>query len=325
MDNKPENKAGGSTPQKKSMDHSPVTVVKDPKSNMGLVIALIIVVLLAAATGVYFFLKGERLAEENADKEKQLQQAYFDLDSIGSELDGKILKIRQLGGDVDSLVAVKAELEEEKSRLRRREINQTNQIKALKERVGGYRELLLAKDEEIKKLQTMNTELVAENTELKVTKNKLSQTINDLNSEKTELQEQVATASQLKLEDFVVYAINKRGKEYKNEFRNRQIEQIKIQFSLAENKVAPIVGKEIILRVLGIDNNVLFDVARGSGTFTIDGREEFFTAKQEVLYDRNKQQVTFLYDKGSDYDKGVYKVEVYTDQYLIGKGNFTVK
>lgn len=325
MDNKPENKAGGSSPQKKSIEHSPVQVVKDPKSNMGLVIALIIVILLAAATGVYFFLKGERLAEEKANTEKQLQQAYFDLDSIGSQLDEKILTIRQLGGDVDSLVAVKAELENEKSRLRRREINQSNQIKALKERVGGYKELLIAKDEEIKKLQDMNTELVAENTELKDTKNKLSQTISELNNEKTELQEQVAAASQLKLEDFVVYAINKRGKEYKNEFRNRQIEQIKIQFSLAENKVAPIEGKEIILRVLGIDNNVLFDVTRGSGTFTIDGREEFFTAKQEVLYDRNKQQVTFLYDKGSDYDKGVYKVEVYTDQYLIGKGNFTVK
>ncbi|MEL6558605.1 MAG: chromosome segregation protein SMC [Bacteroidota bacterium] len=324
MDNKPENRAGGSTPQKKS-DHSPVTVVKDPKSNMGLVIALIIVILLAAATGVYFFLKGERLAEEKADTEKELQQAYYDLDSIGSQLDEKILTIRQLGGDVDSLVAVKAELENEKSRLRRREINQTNQIKALKERVGGYKELLVAKDEEIKKLEEMNTELVAENTELKDTKNKLSQTISDLNNEKTELQEQVAAASQLKLEDFMVYAVNKRGKEYKNEFRNRQIEQIKIQFSLAENKVAPIEGKEIILRVLGIDNNVLFDVTRGSGTFTLDGREEFFTAKQEVLYDRNKQQVIFLYDKGSDYDKGVYKVEVYTDQYLIGKGNFTVK
>lgn len=325
MDNKPENTSGGFTPQKKNTSASPVTVIQDPKTNIGLVIALVIVVLLAVGAGVYLYLKNEKLADEKADIEQQLQQAYFDLDSIGTQLDEKILTIRQLGGDVDSLVAVKAELENEKSRLRRREINQSNQIKVLKDRVGGYKELLLAKDDEIKKLRNMNTELVAENTDLKESRNQLSKAISDLNDEKLQLQDKVATASQLKMEDFAVYAINKRGKEYKNEFRNRQIEQLKIQFAIAENKVAPIEGKEIILRVLGIDNNVLFDVARGSGTFTLDGREEFFTAQQEVLYDRNKQLVSFLYDKGSEYDKGVYKVEVYTDDYLIGKGNFTVK
>jgi len=66
-------------------------------------------------------------------------------------------------------------------------------------------------------------------------------------------------------------------------------------------------------------------VAKGSGTFMFEGREQFFTAQQEVLYDRNKKQVTFMYDKGSDYDKGVYKVEVFTDDYILGKGAFTVK
>ncbi|MGB3468114.1 MAG: chromosome segregation protein SMC [Cyclobacteriaceae bacterium] len=325
MDNKPENIDKGSSPSRITNDVKPVTTVKDPKSNIGLVVGLAVVLLIAAAAGIYFYINSQNLAEEKAATELQLQQAYYDLDSIGSQLDQKILTIRKLGGDVDSLVSVKAQLEDEKAQLRRREINQTKQIKALKDRVGGYKELLVAKDEEIKKLQDMNVVLVAENTELKEVRNQLNATVDNLNNEKTQLLEQVQVASQLKIEDFAVYAINKRGKEYKNEFRNRQIEQLKIQFALAENKVAPIEGKDIILRVLGIDDNVLFDVARGSGTFTIDGREDFFTARQEVLYDRNKKQVTFLYDKGSDYDKGVYTVELYTDEYMLGKGTFTVK
>jgi len=242
MDNKPENTDGGSTPQHKKVDVAPVTVVNEPKSNMGLVIALIVLVLAIAAVGVFFYMKNQKLTEEKANTEQQLQQAYYDLDSIGNELDEKILTISRLGGDVDSLVAVKAELEGEKAKLRRREISQSKQIRALKDRVGGYKELLFAKDKEIKKLQEMNVELTAENTELKQTKNQLTKTVSDLNDEKSQLQEKVAAASQLKLEDFTVYAINKRGKEYKNEFRNRQIKELKIQFALAENKVAPIEG-----------------------------------------------------------------------------------
>ncbi|MEL7146639.1 MAG: chromosome segregation protein SMC [Bacteroidota bacterium] len=270
-------------------------------------------------------MKNQALSAEKAETERQLQETYYDLDSIGSELDSKIATIRELGGDVDSLVVIKAELEDEKARLRRREISQSKQIRALKDRVGGYKQLLLAKDEEIKQLTAINQELAQENTTLKVEKNELSQTLNDLNQQKSQLEEQVATASQLKIEDFAVYAVNKRGKEYKNSFRNRQIEQLKIQFALSENKVAPIEGKEVLLRIIGIDGNALFDVANGSGSFTFEGREQFYTAKQEILYDRSKKQVTFLYEKGSDYDKGVYKVEVYTDDYVLGRGSFTVK
>ena len=325
MENKPENRDENFRPQQKGSTAPPVTVAPQPRSNRGLIIALIILVLAIAAAGIYFYQQTQNLAEEAAQKEQQLQQAYYDLDSIGSELDDKILRIRELGGNVDSLVAVKAELEGEKARLRRREISQSKQIKALRDRVGGYKELLLAKDEEIKELTAINQELAKENNQLKVDKNELSQTVNDLNQQKSQLEEKVATASQLKIEDFVVFAVNKKGKEFKNPFRRKQLEQLKIQFTLAENKVAPIEGKEIILKVIGIDGNPLFDVANGSGSFTYEGREQFYTAKQDVLYDRTKKQVTFLYTKGSEYDKGTYKVELYTDNYILGKGNFTVR
>ncbi|MEQ9008364.1 MAG: hypothetical protein RLP12_10800 [Ekhidna sp.] len=123
-----------------------------------------------------------------------------------------------------------------------------------------------------------------------------------------------------------INAINDNGKERDGgEYRNRHIEQLKIQFTVVENEIAPIEGKELLLRVIAPDGNVLFDVTRGSGSFTFEKREMFYTAKQEILYDRNNQLVTFLYTKGSDYAIGQHKVEVYTDDYLMGKGSFMVK
>ena len=122
-----------------------------------------------------------------------------------------------------------------------------------------------------------------------------------------------------------IFAVNSNGKERETEFRNRHIENLRIEFTVNENKVAPIEGKGLLVRVIAPDNNVLFDVTRGSGSFNFDGREMFFTAKKEILYDRSSQMVTLLYNKGSEYELGQHTVEVYTDDYLMGRGNFVVK
>ena len=77
--------------------------------------------------------------------------------------------------------------------------------------------------------------------------------------------------------------------------------------------------------VIGPDDNVLFDVASGSGTFMFKGKEEFYTAKQEILFDNTRQKLTFDYDKGSEYAPGAYHLKVYTDDYLMGEKEFMVK
>ena len=94
---------------------------------------------------------------------------------------------------------------------------------------------------------------------------------------------------------------------------------------LAKNDVAPVSGKEILLRIIDSNDNVLFDVARGSGTFALGGKETFYTAKHEILFDNSQQAVSFLYDKGSEYLPGRYVMELYTDGYLLGSKSFRVK
>jgi cell division protein ZapB len=98
-----------------------------------------------------------------------------------------------------------------------------------------------------------------------------------------------------------------------------------VKFNIAKNDVAPVSGKEILMRIIDDNENVLFDVARGSGTFTLDGKETFYTAKQEILFDNTQQEVSFLYDKGSEYLPGRYVMEIYTDGYKMGSKSFRVK
>jgi cell division protein ZapB len=70
---------------------------------------------------------------------------------------------------------------------------------------------------------------------------------------------------------------------------------------------------------------VIFDQSRGSGTFMLANKEEFYTAAQEILFDNTRQRLTFLYEKGSDYADGNYLVEVFTGGYKMGEARFEVK
>jgi hypothetical protein len=160
---------------------------------------------------------------------------------------------------------------------------------------------------------------------LKTKQNVLNDSINKLAQNKNELATKVAIASQLKAENISVMAVNNKGKERESPFRSRQVEKLKVEFNIAENKVAPIEGKKILIRVVDENGKAIFDVARGSGTFIFEGREEFYTAAQEILFDNTKQKLTFFYEKGSEYTPGDYTVEIFTDGYKMGTVAFTVK
>ena len=80
-----------------------------------------------------------------------------------------------------------------------------------------------------------------------------------------------------------------------------------------------------MLRITAPNGKLLFDVNRGAGSFFVNKKELFYTLKQDVLYDKRAQAISFFYDQSSAYDRGTYHVEVYTDEYLMGSGSFTLK
>jgi regulator of replication initiation timing len=295
------------------------------KSNQkyAIIIALLSIVIIIQFVNTYFNRKErEELRVEKASTEEELASTMQRLDEISSELDQRIAEIQKLGGDVTELTQAKLEIENELKRTRRAN---GQVIKELKDKVEGYETLLRNKDEEIEKLRNVNKELLTENVTLKTEKNQLGDSINRLTQTKEDLASKVAIASQLKAENVRIVAMNDRGRERESPFRNRQVGQIKIEFSLAENNVAPIEGKRIMIRIIDDNNQVLFDVARGSGTFIYNGKEEFYTAAQEILFDNTRQKLTYLYDKGSAYAAGNYTVEVYCDDYKMGTGQFAVR
>ncbi|BDD04389.1 chromosome segregation protein SMC [Aureibacter tunicatorum] len=295
---------------------------KNNKKNFIIIFAVLLIVLLGA--NLYY---NYQLREEKDFIESELNLSKNTIDELTNELDEKIAEVEELGGDVEDLRNAKEELEEEKRKLQSASDYTYRQLKEARKIIAGHKELLKQKDKEIAKLKEVNETLHEENVQLKEDKNKLNKSISDLNDKQSELNSKIKTASRLQAEKITLFAINEKGKEREGDvWRKRHTFKIKTQFGIADNKVAPIEIKEILLRIVDTNTNqVIFDVAKGSGTFMLDGEEEFYTAKQEILFDNSGQEITFLYDKGTEFDRGNYKIELYTDGYLMGVKSFTIK
>jgi hypothetical protein len=304
---------------------TPATPPPAPKKSgkSTIIIAILSVIVLVQSVKIYLdYQEKVEVKAELATTEEDLASTMQRLNDVKLELDQKIAEIDKLGGDVTELEKAKAEVTAE---LKRSNSRNSKAIKELKDRLEGYEQLLKIKDEEIDKLKSLNQELFSENRSLKTKQNVLSDSLNKVNKNKEELATKVAIASQLKAENIHLVSVNDKGKEKEPPFRKRQLEKIKVEFTIADNKVAPIEGKKILIRVIDQNGQPIFDTTKGSGTFILNGKEEFFTSAQEILFDNTGQKLSFTYDKGSEYTAGNYLVEIYTDGYLMGSTRFEVR
>lgn len=289
------------------------------KKIIRLLSGIIIVIIIGLA---YFIYQNNENEKIKMMQEKELDNVYLELDSISNVLSEKILTISQLGGDIDSLLVLKENLEIEKKEFRTRAYAQINRLQG---KVDGYRELLLAQDEEIERLKKVNEQLFEENKEQKIEINNLNSTISNINQSNKKLEEKIEVASRLEILDFEVIGIFRNGSEKKNSFRNRSLDRLSINLTLNENDLAKIEVVDVYISIEKPSGEIIYDISKGSGTFTYEKREEFYTIKEGVLVDRSKKELSINYIKNQEFDKGLHKVHFYTKEYKIGSGEFLIK
>lgn len=289
------------------------------------IILIIVIILIAGGSATKIYLDSEDKNALQAEYDATRERLSTKLDSLSIELSERITEIAKLGGDIDSLVAVKDSITSQRDQLRLTRAANKRLIARLDGKVSGYENLLVAKDKEIEALKVINSQLLEENTELKEEQNVLSRTLTEAEQKQAELRQQISLAAKLRAENIKFFNINSRGREREGDFRQRQAQKIKVTFNLAENDVAPITGHKVMIQVIDPDGNVIFDVSRGSGTFQIQGKEQYYTSAQEIVFDNSKQDLSFVYDKGSDFAEGDHRVILWADSYEIGSVRFNVR
>jgi predicted nucleic acid-binding Zn-ribbon protein len=279
------------------------------------------------------------LQKSLTSKVEQLSSTQIKLDSISKSLDQKIAEVQSLGGSIAELEEVKAQLENDKKKLKSDFSFSSQKYEA---KIKDYESFLVAKDDDIRKLkeengilvartQTLETEkqqVVFENTSLKTEKEELSttltKTVDDFTAKNNDLKRQVTLASAMKAVNVQVTALTSKGKERDGgAYKASRIDQLKVSFIMPTNPIAAQNNKDIYIRVLDANGAVLEN--GNGGIVQADGKEIGYSFKQSVPFENNDQRVNIVSGKGATYSKGKYDVELYSEGFKIGKGSFEVK
>ena len=307
------------------------------KTNGPLLAALIIMTGLAGVSSYLYF--DQKKVSENqevtiSERVEELSTTRVKLDSISTALDAKIAEVQKLGGDVSELQKVKARLEQDKASLRK-----GNRVSLAKyeAKIKEYEAFLVEKDTLIANLQRENVTLATnvktldeENTGLKTRgqqyRDSATTVISQVTTQNQELTTKVTRAAALKAQNVKVYSVNSKGKVKEDDsYKAKKLDKIKLVYTLQDNPLTKEEPKDVFVRVLDPSGAVVSDMANGSGTFTVDGNETIYTTKQTVTFTNNNQNVELLYTRGIPYKPGKYTIELYSEGFRIGSGEFAVR
>jgi hypothetical protein len=320
--------------EEKKTENKKVIVESEKKEKKGsglmTVLILLIILLLASLGGAgYLYNTSKDQADKIVIKDQSIKSKN---DTISFQI-AEIKRYQdELQAKSDSLMTLgqsNAALETKIQQIQRRLVvaqRNTADLKALKDEIEKYKTMLAAKDHEIDSLKNMESSYKNQITTLEKDRQILGDTVSNLRTTKQELTDQLALASVLRAENIKITAINKKGKEQLKEgVKAKQVDKLKIVFTLADNKIAKKDNKQVMLRVIDPSGAVLFDNTTGGGTFTSAGKEIPYTAMQEINFSNSKQKLTYTYVKGSAYVPGNYKIELYCEGHMIGEANFLIK
>lgn len=303
--------------------------------------AVVVVLAIAVAMlGFLFFQQRAELTNQEAvimEKVNEVSATRTKLDSLSTALNMKIAEVEKLGGDVEELNKVKAQLEADKVALSRSKKVETGKYLA---KIKEYETFLAEKDTEIARLREENQLLASSNDSLNTQvgtlrseremlvqrQTELSDSVMTYTAQNKELSEKVNRAAALKAQNLKVLAVNSRGKAKDNDaYKAKRVDKLKLVFDLPENPLTRQETKDIYVRVLDPEGAVIADDATGSGEFEINGQETKFTSRESVAYLGNNQKVEMIYDNNTQLRPGKYSVELYAEGYRIGGGNFVIR
>ncbi|WP_234735450.1 coiled-coil domain-containing protein [Tellurirhabdus bombi] len=312
------------------------TYTQDRRNNRKNYLLVALAILAGLNVLLLYFYYQERQANKSqettiAAKTEEVLATKTRLDSISTQLDAKIAEIQSLGGQVDSLLRLKEQLEIDKRNLKNVAAFDSKKYQT---KIQDYVAVLSQKDDEIARLKEENSILTnqnqtlnQENANLKNERQSLADSVNAYATRNKELSDKVTVGAALRATSVTVNALTKRGKEQDGgKYKARNIDRIRVTFRLLQNQLTQQNEKEIYLRILDPSGAVISDMATGSGEFSFGDQSMIYTAKQSILFDNTGQEVSFVYGRGNiPFKEGKHVIELYSEGFKIGEGDFTVR
>ena len=267
------------------------------------------------------------------EKDKLLQDQTVRTDSVEKErkaLDEEFKaatsKIDQLMSEKSksdsALVQSKKELNEMQSKIQvviKKDKVSLDELKKAREMVKDLNSKVKAYEERIAELEKENKELTGKNKVLTV-----------------ERDSTVKQNTVLKKFGSVLYTNNirltpehkKKDGTDKETKKAKKTNVLRIAFDIVENHIAESGTKQIYLRLVAPDNNVMSSPANGSGNITTSkGEQVAYSVVKEIALTKDLpvKDVTVDWNQDGHYQKGTYNIEIYSEGFKVGSGQVTLK
>lgn len=296
-------------------DTNTITPVEQPKKKSAPIAMIFTTVILAGALiflVVMYFDQRSKMVE----METVLTQ---EKDSLANELRLMVHGYDTLKTDNDTL---QANLDKERKRIvQLLSINASNVqlIKKYRSEITTMRAIMKSYIVQIDSLNTINTQLMAENTDIRQQMTAVQSTNVELSKVKEELGAKVEIASIIQAKDLVAASLNKKRKETN---RINLLDKLRICFTLRENPIAIAGEKEVFMRVIRPDSLVI--TTSPDNLFDYNGYKLVYSASRLVDYMNQDIEMCIFLDNTGDFIIGSYSVELYLDNNIIGRTSFAL-
>lgn len=252
----------------------------------------------------------EVLKMDKAEMENEYQQFAMQYNEMMTQINNDSL-INQLSLEQERVQKLLAELKETKA-------TNAREIMRLKKELATLRAILKDYVMQIDSLNRENQALKVDNDKLRNQNQRAQAHITDLSTEKEQLVEKVAIASQLNATNIIAVAKNKKGKETN---KISKAKKFVISFNIARNVTTQTGMRTIYVRIATPMGTIL----TSGGTFQYENRDLQYSISKEVEYTGEELPVTVYWDITESLSAGEYRVDIFADGQNIGTSTFSVK
>lgn len=272
-----------------------------------------VAVVLAGALAYIWYQKSSLVNELTLEKEElteqmiALQNDYAtlssDYDDINLQLDSSRLEVQLL---IDKITQTEA-------------TNRTK-IRQYERELGTLRSIMKNYIVQIDSLNTLNRQLTADAAAARREAAESRRKQQELNKTVEELTGQVAAGSVIKARGIRIEAYNASDKVTD---RSSRVVRLLTTLSLVENDLAPKGPVRVYIRVKGPDGILLTNDTQR--TFEVNGEPMICSASREVDYQGKEVELSIYLNDITGYVKGIYTVEAYTEQTLLGSAELMLR
>lgn len=276
--------------------------------------ALIAVAVILAGTLAYIWYQKSSLVNElKIEKEELTEQMIAlqnDYATLSSDYDTINMQLDSSREEVSQLI----------ERIKKTEATNRSKIRQYEKELGTLRSIMRNYITQIDSLNTLNKQLTADAAAARREAAESRRRSEQLSKEVKDLTGQVAAGSVIKARGIRIEAYNASDKVTD---RSSRVVRLLTTLSLVENDLAPKEPVRVYIRVKGPDGVLLTNAEQR--TFTFNGEPMICSASREVDYQGKEVEMSIYLNDITGYVKGIYTVEAYTEQTLLGTAELLLR